>query len=251
MQELPFRQIDEAIRGAVEKNIPLSVAYFEDRWFTLHSRFQVLQGEHILLAIPIDQDDRPHAFQAADKIGLNFKLKHHKYTGSSRVVGIVDDAQGQPCLAVCFPTHMHRLQRRSFSRVEVPAGRIVRVSVWQGSSKTEPAGPGSEDLVLSGAVLDFSAGGFRLQLSEGQQPPWLTGQPVGVRMLFGPGEKRITADAVFRHVQSEPGAGISLGFQFVGLAQSSSGRDAMRIISQKMGEFSQGSSSSRRRRSAS
>lgn len=248
MQELPFRQIDEAIRGAVDKQIPLSVAYFADRWFTLHSRFQALDGEHILLSIPIDQDDRPHAFQPADKVGLNFKLKHHKYTGSSRVAGLVD-VQGQQHLAVCFPTHMHRLQRRSFTRVEVPAGRIVRVSVWQGSSKTEPAGQGSDVLVLSGAVLDFSAGGFRVQLSGNQQPPWLTGQPVGVRMLFGPGEKRIVADAVFRHVQQEPESGVSLGFQFVGLAQTSPGRDALRIISQKMGEFAQGTS--RRRRSAS
>lgn len=238
MQDLNIRQINEAILGAVERHIPLSLSVQADDWVNLHSRFVAVRDEHLLLELPLLEDGTPHEFAPAQKVALSFKLKHHKYLSNARVVRIdswtQEDGTEVAVLSSCFPMQMQRLQRRSFTRVAVPAGRIVRASFWAGKKDSEPAGAGDRP-VWAGKVLDLSAGGFQMLLPE--EPTLNEGESVGVRLAFGPGETSIYCDAQFRHICRQDDGLWSLGFQFIGLAQTEEGREVLRHIGRKMSEF--------------
>lgn len=240
MQDMNIGQITEALRDAVERHIPLSLSVQTDGWVNLHSRFLALRSDKVLVELPLSDKGTPHEFVPAEKVAMSFKLKHHKYLGAARVFGLdtwtLEDGTPLSVLSLCFPMQMQRLQRRSFTRVEVPPGRIVRVSFWPGDKNSEPTRPDSETPVWSGKVVDLSAGGFQAVLPESTSLQ--EGQTVGVRLAFGPGEASIYSDAQFRHGGQLPNGSWSLGFQFIGLAQTEAGREALRILGRKMNEFS-------------
>ncbi len=246
MQELSTQQINEAIDDSVAKQIPLGLSIQGDAWLRMHSRFLAIADEHILVEMPSADDGTPHEFVPAEKVALSFKLKHHKYLGQARVAGQrqlkLPDGTCIPTLSLCWPMHMQRLQRRSFARVAVPPGKVVRVSFWTGGCDAEPKGPSDHRSVWSGQVADLSAGGFQATVTR-EVPELVTGQPIGVRIVFGPGEASVYADAQFRHKQPDQ-TGVSLGFQFVGLAHTEQGRENLRLISRKMSEFSRSTRSS-------
>ncbi|MCD4824272.1 MAG: PilZ domain-containing protein [Phycisphaerae bacterium] len=243
MQELDIQQIGKAIDEATERFIPLSISIESGGWQNLHSRFVAIRDEHILVELPQGNGHGPHEFVPAEKISLSFKLKHYKYLCDVRLAGITsfrfEDGPEMPVLSLCFPTHMHRLQRRNFTRVGIPPGRIVRASVWPGGRQCEPAGINDDTLVFSGTVKDISAGGFQVIVSLEQVPEWEIGHLVGVRIAFGMGEESLFANAQFRHCDPcRDGMKFSLGFQFIGLGHSEEGRDTLALLGQKIREFS-------------
>lgn len=240
MQELNIRQIDDAITQAVEKHIPLTLSINDGGWLNLHSRFVDICEKHILVVPPNKTDGENYEFSLAEKIAFSFKLKHHKYLSNARVAGLQEvskeDGTVDLALALCFPMHMQRVQRRSFTRVNVPTGRIVRVSFWPGGVDSEPTASTGDNPVWSGSVIDLSAGGFRC-IVTGEKAPFLeSGQTVGVRLGFGQGQGSLYSDAQFRHCDTS-GHKYSLGFQFLGLAHTAEGREVLRAIGQKMCEF--------------
>ncbi|MBN1943991.1 MAG: PilZ domain-containing protein [Phycisphaerae bacterium] len=239
MQDLNIRQIGESLHDAVERHIPLSLSVQTDGWVNLHSRFLAVRDDKLLVELPILDDGVPHEFVPAEKVALSFKLKHHKYLSSARVAGLdkwrLEDGTDISVLSLCYPMQMQRLQRRSFTRVEVPAGRIVRVSFWSGDKNSEPARPSGAGGVWAGKVVDLSAGGFQAVLSD--EAELEEGQTVGVRLAFGPGETSVYCDAQFRHGIKQADGSWSLGFQFIGLAQTDAGRDVLRTLGRKMNEF--------------
>lgn len=244
MQELDIRQIEESLEAAVDKCIPLTLATDHDGWKNLHSRFIDIRNDHLLIEPGTDRQGRPQEFVPAERIALSFKLKHHKYLASARIVGItqytLDDGTQIPVLALCFPTHMQRVQRRVFSRVDVPAGKIVRVSFWQGNAENEPTGSVADYPVWAGQVKDLSAGGFRAILTDGGDLGIEPGDRVGVRISFGAGTETVYADAQFRHVDdagNAASAAVGLGFQFLGLPHTPKGRETLKLIAQKVTEF--------------
>jgi hypothetical protein len=254
MQELDIRQIEEAVDAAVDKCIPLTLAVDTDGWKNLHSRFIDMDGTHIFVEPGIDRAGVPQEFVPAEKVAMSFKLKHHKYLASARVVGLrpytLDDGTQIPVLSLCFPTHMQRVQRRAFSRVEVPPGRVVRVSFWEGSKDTEPVVALAEFPVWSGRVVDISAGGFRAVFTDCKELTIEPGERVGVRIAFGAGEDSVYADAQFRHVDDagdEDPTHTGLGFQFLGLPHTPEGRDVLRLIAQKVADFGRAQANSRHR----
>jgi hypothetical protein len=248
MQDLNIRQISDSLHDAVGRHIPLNLSVQTDNWVNLHSRFLAVRDDKLLVELPVLDDGAPHEFVPAEKVALSFKLKHHKYLSSARVAGLdtwtLDDGTDISVLSLCFPMQMQRLQRRSFTRVEVPPGRVVRVSFWPGDKDTEPASPGDSTPVWSGRVMDLSAGGFQAILHEPTTLP--EGQTVGVRLAFGPGETSIYCDAQYRHGCKQEDDTWSLGFQFIGLAQTEAGREVLRTIGRKMNEFAKFSARSKR-----
>ncbi|HDY65979.1 MAG TPA: PilZ domain-containing protein [Phycisphaerae bacterium] len=242
MQRLNIQEIDQAITTAVAKHIPLSLSIQSNHWINLRSRFIDVREGCLIVELPSAHDEEPHEFVPAERISLSFKLKHHKYLGSTRVRGItqfsLEDDTKIPVLSLCFPMHMQRLKRRSFTRVNVPEGRIVRASFWPGGKDCEPTGPSSDVPVWSGSVEDISAGGFQVHLRADQVPALEVGQIVGVRIVFGVGDESIYTDAQFRHCSPSDGTErFTAGFQFVGLVHTEEGRTALQTIARKMNEF--------------
>ena len=256
LQELTHEQINDAIEAGTQRSVPATVTVRAGQsWANLHSRMVALRDDHLLIAAPRPHDGQPvREFHPADKVGLSFKLKHHKHVFTATVVGVdrarVGDQDDAPVLTLCFPTRMHRLQRRAFLRVDVPRNRIVRASFWLGGCEAEPAGTSPRQPVWAGRVSNISAGGFQVLTQD--QPLTLlgVGDVVGVRLAFGTGDQTVYADALFRHI-IEDGDDLLLGFQFLALAHSRQGRRTLRVISSRVGEFQRESNSGSRRRGAS
>jgi c-di-GMP-binding flagellar brake protein YcgR len=242
LQYLDNRQIDEVIRAAVQRQVPLSITVQQaGGWATLHSRMVDVRDGHLWLGYPqVDAGQTPMEFSPADKIGISFKLKHHKHIFTGIVAGEAavpaEEGLSERIIVVCSPTRMHRMQRRSFLRVDVPPNRVVRVAFWLGGQDAEPTKSNPDRPVWFGRVTNLSAGGF--QASCGDEGPSLldSGETVGVRISFGAAEETVRADAQFRHVVEADGQA-HVGFQFVGLAQSSEGRRALQMIGNKTAQF--------------
>lgn len=247
LQELATPQINEVIATACEKSVPVIITVPNDlSWTNLHSRILLVRDEHILLEMPpIEPQQAPHEFVPAERIGVSFKLKHHKHIFAGTVVGQerFEDADGidMPVLVVVTPSRMQRLQRRAFIRVDVPANRIVRASFWLGGSAAEPSGTSADHPVWSGSVVNFSAGGFQLTINAKAVDGLEVADAVGARLVFGAGGEAIFADAQVRHVDIE-GNKAGIGFQFLGLTETPEGRIALQMISAKVSEFSRGGS---------
>jgi len=242
LQKLTNQQIDEVLHEAAGRQVPATITiHDEDGWASFRTRFLALRQRHILLEMPAPQSGgQPREFHPADKVGVNFKLKHHKHIFTGIVAGAgslrLDDGSVRTVLHVCSPTRMQRMQRRAFNRTDVPPNRIVRAAFWLGGLENEPAGTTPDQPVWSGRVVNISAGGLQLiseqRLGEAVSP----GDVVGVRISFGIGEQTVYADAQFRHTLAKNGK-IHLGFQFVGLGLTPEGRDALRMIGTKANQF--------------
>jgi len=245
LQELSVRQIDESLKLAVEKQVPVTLTIQQDgAWVNFPSRLLAITDKHMLIEPPpSDAGAPPHEFAPADKLGMSFKLKHYKHLVTATVAGMTDTAVGGATvkvLSLCLPTRMQRLQRRAFLRVDVPANRVVRASFWLGGRTAEPQGASALP-VWTGRVTNLSAGGFQLACPTDRAARLEVGENVGVRIAFGSGEGAVYADAQFRHVEEDtPNTqDVVMGFQFLGLAQTPEGKEALRVISTKVAQFQQ------------
>jgi len=254
LQSLSADQITHAVDEARTRDLPCTLTVWEgNRWVNRYSRIVRTSDRRVLLELPpASAGCAPHEFTPAEKVGLSFKLKHHKYLCSVVAAGIeqlpLDDGGSEPVLSVCYPSRMNRLQRRAYQRVPVPANRIVRASFWPGGREAEPNKPCPERPVWTGRVTDLSAGGLQLMLPVESLELLDPGYVVGVRVSFGAGsEQAVYADAQYRHAtpaeEKPPAPGgpdgpcVLVGFQFVGLGQTREGQDSLERISYHVAEF--------------
>jgi c-di-GMP-binding flagellar brake protein YcgR len=240
LEELSAPQIDEVVAAAVQRHVPVMVTVLrDDRWQMTAGRASALRGLHLLLEL-LDGaekagDGGDAKFAAAEKVGVSFKLRHHKYLFTATVVG-VDREPASNVLAVCRPNRMQRLRRRAYARAVVPVNRIVRASFWLGGQLAEPTGASPTTPVWSGRVMNLSAGGFQLLVDAAATENVEDGNTVGVRIVFGVGEQAVYADAELRHIQPL-GPKVMMGFRFVGLDQTNAGRQALKQIIAKVTEY--------------
>ena len=242
LQELSVRQIDESLKLATEKQVPVTITLQQDgTWVNIPSRLLALTEKHMLVELPLPEAGvATHEFTPAERIGMSFKLKHYKHLVLVTVAGIVNSplpGAVTQAVALCLPTRMQRLQRRAFLRVDVPANRVVRASFWLGGRAAEPQGASAMP-VWTGRVTNLSAGGFQLVCPLDGAARLDIGENVGVRIAFGSGDGTVYADAQFRHLE-ENQQGVVMGFQFLGLAQTPEGREALRVISSKVAQYQQ------------
>ena len=250
LQNLSIEQINEAVAAAVERSVPATITIRSSAgWIKLRSRAMAAKDGYLWVKAPTtDPDGQAYPLAPADKVGLSFKLKHYKHMCLLTVAGsskLADEQGNSPSvLRLCLPSKMQRLQRRAYVRAEVPENRVVRASFWLGGIQSEPAGTRPDRPVWSGRVVDISAGGFRF-CTEGRACEYLEiDDIVGVRLVFGAGRETIFVDAQFRHAEATSAGPDQpenlkalLGFQFIGLSHSAEGREALKTISARVGEF--------------
>ncbi|MFP3938305.1 MAG: flagellar brake protein [Phycisphaerae bacterium] len=240
LKDLAIDEISEAFGAAAEKDIPVTLTVRDhERWATHRSRFVAIGDTHLVIQMPIPGEGVPvHEFVPAEKAGLSFKLRHHKYICTVTVVGQIGDCDesGDPALRLCWPTWMQKMQRRAFQRAEVPQGRFARAAFWAGSGDDEPTNEGPERPVWTGRIKNISAGGFQMITDHAVADAVEMGEPVGVRLSFGTARSSIYVDAQVRHI-APADSGALVGFQFVGLGQTDQGRHVLQEISSAVSDF--------------
>ena len=241
LQELNPTQANEALVAACQKRIPVTVMLRRgEAWLNMRSRFLATDGGQLILELPwVDQTGAVDDFAADEELGVSFKHKHHKHLFNTTVLATREfrGPEGNTqVMSVGCPTAMQRIQRRAYQRVSVPPNRIVRASFWLGGREREPAGTTENRPVWSGRVMNISAGGFQLGAPENVGMALELGEMVGLHMTFGASGETLFADAQFRHCEQAE-QGTLMGFQFIGLGQTAEGKDALRIIADKVREY--------------
>ena len=243
MKELSDSQMDEAVAAAAERRVPLTLTVrLEDGWQILHSRLVALRGEHLLVTMPKCEGDSPATELKPDEtVGVSFKFKHHKHIFCTTVLGTesLQDEEGQETRALSLrrPEQMRKLQRRAFTRAPVPRDKIVRASFWSGGLEAEPSQSSPETPVLTGKVVNISAGGVQVACLPEIQGALEPGETVGMHITFGVGEEEaISLDAQFRHIGTG-GDQVLLGFRFVGLEQTGKGRQTLQQITYRTAQL--------------
>jgi len=245
LQQLDNRQINEVLAAAIAKTVPLTLTRRQgEGWCNLRSRLLATRGEHLLVEMPtLLHGETIEEIAPAEKLGVSFKLKHHKHLFMGTVVGAqrwaLPGGEDIEALCICSPTKMQRLQRRAYQRADIPDGRIVRASFWLGGREAEPAGVSEERPVWSGRISNISAGGFQLVTGIDAADVIDVSDTMGVRVSFGAAEEVVYADAQLRHIEVA-GEQVLLGFQFVGLGQTPEGRETLALISEKVAEMQKG-----------
>jgi c-di-GMP-binding flagellar brake protein YcgR len=240
LQELNHREITQVILSAAERSLPLSLTVRKgEHWANFQSRLVGLQDQSLLLESPLSEQGATRGFTPGESVGVSLKLKHHKYlflASVAREGAPAADGAAGPLLVLGRPTRMQRLQRRSYIRAQVPNGCVARAAFWVGGKLNEPVSGSPDRPVLSGRVMNLSAGGFSVRTSEESVRLLEMGYFVGTRLLFGVGQEAIYADACVRHIALGDGGAV-VGFQFLGLEYSEDGKAALQTVSRKVNEF--------------
>jgi len=255
VQEMSPVQIRHCLQEAVRKQTPVVLTCRTGpRWYSLQSRLLAHDGERLHLACPVAEGQPPPALAKGTAVGLSFKLHHHKHISTVVVDGAgayrLDGGEVVWALRTRAPQWMQRVQRRAYRRVEVPRSRSVLATFWQGGRAAAADPPAQRAVTWEGWVTNLSAGGFQVRLPEASGPAealWRArglsapvleaGDIVGVRIDLGQDFEPILADAQFRHQVNDERGVLLLGFQFVGLHESESGRQTLRRIGRIVCDF--------------
>jgi c-di-GMP-binding flagellar brake protein YcgR len=252
LQELEAAEMSEALIGASDKRIPVTITIRRDEsWLNLQSRFLAVVDGRLVLEPPVAPgSDTPLKLLPAEKVGVSFKHKHHKHLFNCTVVNMGSLSLGEGHVAnvlrLGIPAGMQRVQRRTYFRAPIPEGHVVRVSFWLGGRALEPKGVSPERPVWSGRLQDLSAGGFLAKIPGDAAMALDSGDIVGARVTFGTAEEGFCVDAQVRYLSDSENNAL-LGGQFVALEQDSDGKNTLRIICAKVSEYQRLALSSRGR----
>lgn len=241
IQDLSKKQILECLSEAIRRGVPATMTCrVGSDWQNLHTRMIHQAAEGLWLAYPTSATGPVPEIAAGLAVGLSFKLKHHKHIVNTTVeeVAVLELGDGQkgPALRVPVPYRVYRVQRRAYNRVEVPRNRSVLATFWRGGL---PAAAQANQMGLTWEawVTNVSAGGFQVRLSGRNAPELEVGDLFGVRIDLGQDFKDVVINAQFRQQHDDERGVTYQGFQFIGLHESSRGREMLRRIAGVVCEF--------------
>ena len=241
LEKLSAEQLAEVMSAAVGARAPITVTVrYRARWLTYRSRLLAAEGDSLWIAMPTrDGSPQPERCGPGEEIGVTFRLSNQRHVFGTMVLegGSVADRGGKQvaALRVEQPGELCRASRTE-SRVDMPARRMVRASLWLGGRDAMPDRPLPRAPVWSGQVLNLNAGGCCVR-TDGEAGRYLApGDIVGLRRLFVEDDEEVVLDAQLRHAEPD-GKMVLLGFQFAELDDSERTARALAVIRAKAGEY--------------
>lgn len=249
VQHLSPRQIQECLDEAIRRQAPISLTCRTGtQWHNLHTKFLHSTPQALWLEYPTGAQDPVPEIAEGMELGLSFKLKHHKHILNTIVEAVgqfgLADAAEVRAIGVASPQRVQRVQRRAYHRVDVPRNRSVLATFWPGGLPAAAAGNATA-LNWEGWVTNISAGGFQVRIGGRNAPDLDVGDLVGVCIDLGQEYEEVLADAKFRQQRRDERGVTYQGFQFVGLNETSQGREMLRRIAGVVCEFQRFQSPSR------
>jgi c-di-GMP-binding flagellar brake protein YcgR len=176
-------------------------------------------------------------------VHVSFKLDNYKYTCNSAVVRwghlpIGEDPKA-PVLALSLPTAMQRIQRRISPRLDLSEDELAPACFWLGDAENEPSSQAPDRPIWLGRLLDFGAQGVKILADRNCTEVFESGDHVGLRFSFGPGQPPLYADAFYRHYRPDDrdDQKAMLGFQFAERGPSPQRRLLIETLRHKVEEF--------------
>jgi len=238
MQEMCVEETrrDDILCRAADRRLPVMLTRFDyTGWSCLSSRFAgyVRYDELIYFARPEpDTSDDARPLRVGERVGVSFRRGRTKCLFTSIVTACDCDEPSielRNGLALRWPDELQVMQRRLYERVAPPNGACVSVAVWPGAGRgDETSGPGARQHrppvheTVDGLLENLSAGGMGLYVNRDMV--WQTGDTLRCGFTPRTGSDPLHLDVRLRHIAPHSDGGYSLGFQFLGLESSTTGR---------------------------
>ncbi len=220
----------ELLRDCLDKRVPLIVSYRHDEGWNVFKA--------TLLAVHDEADEAtleyPGASQGAvpelmpgQMIGIAFRKGHKKCLGDTFIIErCCSNVGGQsvPAFRVRLPNELYELQRRLFYRVPVPEHMTIPVTLWHGLAEDRPEG---DEGVLTGAMIDLSAGGLAMVLDT---PPAALDDTSTLGCAFHDNGQEYVLSSQVRYIDPNQQGQTRLGLQFIGADASPEGRARLEQI---------------------
>ena len=241
MQKIQIKNIIRTIDKVVSRHLPVQISVKSLGWRILNARFYTTRDGKILLNVSEIEKFIHTGFEAAECIELLFKFNHFKHQAQARIVGVesIETDQGSfvDMLAITYPLHMQKIQRRNYSRTQVPESFNAQANCILGSESE--VGDDSKVAIYSGKVFFISSGGFQVDLPLAAVEKIDSDEIVRVQLFLDKYEPPIFVDAQYRHCKQSRRCNhqATVGFQFIGLMHTQTGREAFRQISAKLEQF--------------
>jgi c-di-GMP-binding flagellar brake protein YcgR len=220
----------------------------EERWLSIKGKLfgvdprrrrLAVRCETTLLALPVP-------LGAGQYVGLAFRHGHRKCLCST-VAESVCDAAGAAVVEFAWPDTVQLLQRRAYHRTPLPESTHTHVLVWSGAREDRPAEPAQSRRCWYARLVDVSLGGMAAIIADSEIDTFECEQSVWTEFLT-PDNRRITTEAIVKHVTPRHNATALIGLQFVGLEFGGQAEQTLRGIIEFTASLSRGSAFARGRR---
>lgn len=216
----------DIFRDVINKGISLNISYLTDGKWKLTSG-EISQATEDSVEITPAQAAIPcsEILRVEQPVGISFKMDHSKFVFESRVVTCNCENGG---FVLELPEKIEKMPRRSYIRVPVPEKMFVRVIFWhRGHNDDKDFIP--KENCWEGKLINLSAGGMKISISEDKKCHFEPGQLVGLQFTPMPYEKPVLLEGLIRHIEEKEGF-IELGMEFLGLEASWEGRTKTRKL---------------------
>lgn len=193
---------------------------------TLHVRIDSENGK-IPGEIVIDQP-----------VGISLSKGIDVYIFETPVVGFeasVNDGKGG-VIVLEMPESLERMQRRAFTRVNVPGDLHVKVLFWHRGYLDVNYEPPLENY-WQGDLVDLSAGGLQISISNQQGNNFKISQVVGLQFTPMPYQKPIIIEGQVKRINNKGEDTIVVGIEFLGIESCVDGRDKLYRIIDTVSEY--------------
>jgi len=223
------RECEQALQLAQEKQFLLTVTNknHNDNWQVFKSKILAMQPNRMTISLsPPGVADSPAEPSPGQEIALTFKKGYNKCLFTTRVISCgqfeLEPGVTIPSITIYQPEQIEKIQRRTFERVEVPAGDRVIVSFCPCDAPDDKH---------HGQLINLSAGGLGVKVLLAEAPSWANDRQCLLSFVPLPGQEPIILHSRFRHITDTSHDGYALfGFQFVGLELTEQGRGILHRI---------------------
>ena len=221
------------LRTLIVEQVPASMSYLSrEKWRTMKVWLIDLGADILETEILPMEKRRPINIQFGQSVGISLKYGFGKFIFETKVLSLEPSAAPEDggIIVLAMPREIELVQRRSYSRVQVPRTLEVNVIVWH-RHQTDGDSWKSPERYWDGRLVDISAGGVQIAFDVAQRPNFREGQSVGLRftpMLY---ETPLMFNAQVRNnFTASNDNSVYIGLQMIGLEASAEGRLVLQRI---------------------
>jgi c-di-GMP-binding flagellar brake protein YcgR len=231
---LHYTKPAKVLQTILEQNLPIAVSLFsEGKWCVCRALVVFVDKEIFCIKITPQKKSRLINISVGQTVGISFKmglgLDCDRFIFDAKIAQVekLSDSDTLGVIRLVMPEQVEVIQRRSYTRVRMPAGLKVDVEIWH--KDTVEGENGSLKAEISqgyiGSLVDISAAGLQVAIDYTQGPALHEGQFIGLRLAPLPNETPLVFNAYIRTVlPAASGKSACFGLEMLGLEASPEGR---------------------------
>lgn len=226
------RIIDAGVEGVMSHLV-------KGKWHICEVVFKTLTSCMVHVEVKQQKKLIPVDIAINQPVGISVRYEFNKYIFETIVVGF-ESSVNESCggkIVLELPDRIECMQRRAYSRANVPTNLNVKVLFWHRGymDDTKEAPP---DNYWQGRMVNLSAGGLQIAVEIEQGPNFRIGQLVGLQFTPMSHQKPILLEAQVKHLAEKAEAKqLYVGVEFLGLEVSGEGRQKLRRMIDVVGEY--------------